>query len=305
MLNLRFGRHALGIGVAILLLAGCGGTQSQLSPPVPVAHNAITAETSAIHPNSATIILVGTGWVSPQGIAVDGKGNVYVSDYQLGEVRKVSPPFTGRTHGKIRVVAQGLDSPTRVALDGNGNVYVLAGGTILQITPSGVKNTVATLAAFGIAADASQDVYAAADKNLYFIRHKPRGGWEAPVKIGPGFSDATEVARDVQGNLYIVDSGVNGVKKLEPSGKLLTVGSGFIGLEGVAIPLGCKATCSVYVSDADHNAVKKVSPPFKGPTHGKITNIGYGFSGPLGVAARGTDVYVVDGGNVQVKEVIP
>jgi hypothetical protein len=73
----------------------------------------------------------------------------------------------------------------------------------------------------------------------------------------------------------------------------------------VAISIGCKAACSVYASDGDHNAVKKVSPPFKGPTHGRIREIGYGFSSPGSMAARGTDVYVIDSGNVQVKEVIP
>jgi hypothetical protein len=37
------------------------------------------------------------------------------------------------------------------------------------------------------------------------------------------------------------------------------------------------STCSVYVADANHNAVKKVIPPFSGRMHGKITKIGYGF----------------------------
>ena len=53
-----------------------------------------------------------------------------------------------------------------------------------------------------------------------------------------------------------------------------------------------------------NNSVKKVSPPFDGPTHGKITKIGYGFAGPIGVAVKGSNVYISDGTD-QVKEVIP
>jgi hypothetical protein len=54
-----------------------------------------------------------------------------------------------------------------------------------------------------------------------------------------------------------------------------------------------------------HNAIKKVSPPFNGPTHGKITEVGTVSLNPSGVAARSRNAYVADTGNVQVNEVLP
>ncbi|MGA9019110.1 MAG: hypothetical protein WB438_09290 [Candidatus Cybelea sp.] len=260
---------------------------------------------SANRPNSAKIILVGSGWEAPWNVAVDGEGNVYVTDYRLGEVKKVSPPFTGQTHGKMHVLADFGYPVEGVAVDSKDNAYAYVKegfDYIQQITPSGVINLVAShIDSAGLAVDAEEDVYAAVDK-LYKIAHKSGGGWKSPVQIWPKVSGASDVAIDERGNLYVNDAGT--VEELEPSGKVVAVGSGFYA-NAVAVPLGCKNSCPVYVADESHNVVKKVTPPFTGPTHGKITEIGYGFSSPGSVAVRGDDVFVVDGGHDQVKEVIP
>jgi hypothetical protein len=292
------GRVPFILCATVAMLTGCDGSQSQL-PTTGV--DTTNARTSA-----AKIILVGTGWVAPLGVAVDDKGDVFVADYQLDEVREVSPPFNGRTHGKIRVLAKALDSPISVALDGKGNVYI-AGGGILQITPTGVRNTVTTQIYGGIAADANEDVYVASNNSLYFIQHKAGGGWKNPAQIPPtNINNAVAVALDGRNNLYAVVT-PNGKSptalKIEPGGKTTLIGSAWQGPEGIAVPMGCKTSCPVYVSDG--NNVKKVVPPFTGPHHGKTTIIGYGFSGPIGVAAKGTNVYVSDTGNAQVKEVLP
>lgn len=306
--------------IICLSLAACGYGPTGTREPLGIGDARMPAGSTAERaaPDREKIIVVGSGWIAPSGVAVDEKGDVYVSDYRLGEVKKISPPFTGRTHGKIRVAARGLDSPISVALDAKGNVYVVTGaGTILQITPAGVKNTVTTkIAAFGIAVDRSENVYAAGGVTkgvsafyaLYFMARKAGGGWKNPVKIPPSnISNAAAVALDGLDDLYaiVTPNGMSPVAlKIKPNGKLILVGSGWQGGPSyLAIPIGCKASCPVYASDG--NNVKKVAPPFTGRTHGKITIIGYGFSDPSGVAARGSDVYVIDSGNVQVKEVIP
>ena len=281
------------------MLAGCGGA---LSPPTFVQQKAVAI--TSTHPTVAKIVLVGSGWEGPVAVAIDGKGNVYVADYALGDVKEVSPPFTGRTHGKMRLIV-GDFSPEGVAVDSKGNVYANNGGEIEQITPQGVKNLVATggFSWGGLAVDDHENVYVASSY-LYRIAHKSGGGWQTPVELKEKVTGLLDVARDALGNLY-VPNGEPSVYKIEPNGKLVTVGSGFKASFGVAVVAGCKAPCAVYVADQGNNAIKKVSPPFTGSTHGKITEIGYGFSSPDSVAAKGVDVYVADTGNAQVKEVIP
>ena len=72
----------------------------------------------------------------PGGVAVDGKGNVYIADYGNSRVRKVSRGGTITTiagtgtlggdsgNGGPATKAR-LDGPTGVAVDGKGNVYIV------------------------------------------------------------------------------------------------------------------------------------------------------------------------------------
>ena len=254
-LSIRLGALSL-----LAALAGCIASPSQLTAPTLARPEAPDVGGQA----GTKIVLVGTGWQAPWAVAVDSKGSAYVGDISLNAVKRVSPPFRGGTHGKIRNLGQ-FSKPESLAVDSKGNVYVFeASGQdeTLQVTPNGVKNLVANYLETdegGLAVDSHENVFFVSGDSL---RNQTQGhrGMGRPRQIWPKFTNAFDVARDLAGNLYIAEEGA--VQQLEPSGKVVTVGSGFQAPNAVAVDRTCKSSSAVYVADYDRNWTWKVSPPF-------------------------------------------
>ena len=100
----------------------------------------------------------------PDGIAVDGQGNLYIADTRNHRIRRVD------TNGLITTVAgdgssgftgdggpalgAGLGGPQGVAVDGPGNLYITDGGVrIRRVDVGGVITTVAGIGTLGFSGD--------------------------------------------------------------------------------------------------------------------------------------------------------
>jgi sugar lactone lactonase YvrE len=194
----------------------------------------------------------------PLGVAVDGAGNVYISDTKNSRVRKVTPAgvistvagtgisgFSG--DGGPAISAQ-MRGPSGLTLDAAGNLYiadwtdnrirkVAVDGTITTVAGRGDTNpplgdggkaTDASLAGpFGVAVDGNGNLYIA-DTYYYLIRKVSPAGiittaaghnFYSSGPIDVGFP--TSVVSDAAGNLYIVSE--SRVLKLAPDGTLTTV----------------------------------------------------------------------------------
>jgi hypothetical protein len=110
----------------------------------------------------STVADASNGLDNPVGVAVDGAGNVYIADTDIGKVWKETLSAGAYTQTTI---GTSLNHPNGVAVDGTGNVYIADRGNarVLQETPSGstyTEKTIATsLSPWGMAVDALGNVY--------------------------------------------------------------------------------------------------------------------------------------------------
>ena len=141
--------------------------------------------------------------VTPYGVAVDGKGNVYIADFNAHRVRKVSSEYLITTlagTGTAGFSGDGgpanqarLNNPSGVAVDRAGNVYV-ADRQNNRVRRGDARGTITTFAGTGIPAF-SGDGGPAAQAALY---------------------NPFDVAVDDRGYVYIADTGNNRVRRVSP-----------------------------------------------------------------------------------------
>ena len=250
---------------------------------------------------------------SPDGVAVDGAGNIYIADHGNNRIRRVDTSGTITTvagdgtsgfggDGGPATTAQ-LNFPRGVALDGAGNVYIADTDNhrIRRVDTSGTITTIAGDGTFGFGGDGGP----ATTAQLNF----PRG-----------------VALDGAGNVYIADTDNHRIRRVDTSGTITTIaGDGTRGFGGDGGPASAAQLNSprgvaldgagnVYIADTDNHRIRRVD------TSGTITTIAgdgtFGFGGdggpasaaqlnsPRGVALDGAgNVYIADTSNHRIRKV--
>ncbi len=200
---------------------------------------------------------------SPQGLALDSAGNLYVADASNHTIRRVSPAGAVTTLAGVGGqpgTADGtgglarFNSPSAVAVDAAGNVFVAdrANNTIRRITPAGEVTTLAGLAGVsgaddgtggaalfnqpaGLAIDSAGNLYVADTGNNAIRRVTPSGvvttfaglptiaGFQDGTGLGAQFSQPKSLTIDSAGNLYVADSGNSAIRKVTPAGVVTTL----------------------------------------------------------------------------------
>jgi sugar lactone lactonase YvrE len=253
----------------------------------------------------------GTGasaqFYQPQGIAVDGAGNVYVGDTGNQMIRQITSAgvvttLAGSTnYGSANGAGASASfwNPQGVALDTATNLYVADSfnNTIRLVTPAGVVTTLAgTAGSFG-SADGT---------NTAARFWLPQG-----------------VAVDSSGNVYVADS-ANSTIRIIASGAVVTTlaGSASIGSAAGAgssarfyWPSGIAVDSSGtnYVADTENGTIRIVTPSgvvstLAGLAGNYGTNNGTGtnasFYGPQAVAVDSSDnLYVADTANHTIRKI--
>jgi sugar lactone lactonase YvrE len=194
----------------------------------------------------------------PNGVAVDGSGNVFVLDMGLNRVLKYT------TSGALVGNWSGGSAPVDVAVDGAGNVYVaeMTGRRVRKIGSNGIL-----VAMFGesgtgpgqfqelsgVTVDASGRVYGADGERMRIVRFLADGTFD--MEFTPP-SPPSDVAVGPDGNIYVVSYESAQVFQYSPGGMWLQSFGSPLGLQG-AFRIVIDSTGSLFVTEQSPNRVTK------------------------------------------------
>jgi hypothetical protein len=245
---------------------------------------------------------------SPNAVATDAAGNVYVADTVNSTIRVItpggvvttlagSPGVLGSTDGQGS--AASFRNPLGLALDPSGNVYVADTGndTIRRITPGGLVSTVAGTAG----AAGSTDGSGAAAR------------FDAPAAV----------VVDSSGNIIVADYYNNTIRKIA-AGVVSTLagspiswgsvdGTGSAALFNGPQALAADTAGDVYVADTYNSTVRKVTAAGVVSTVVGVAGLPVFDAGilpgalqaPYGVALSGTTLYISTNGGVAAVSNVP
>lgn len=205
---------------------------------------------------SGGLTYVGSGFSEPFHVAVDAKGDVFVSDadniaiYEIVAVNGAIP-----LSPTIRTLDRPAANPEGIAVDAEGNVYFTTLDTGSNLGNNSVTELVAVNGVIpsspvvrqlgsgleypeDIAVDASGDVFVS-DSDHSLVKEFVAVNGSVPASptirtLGSGFSDPRGIAVDSQGNVYVSDFGNKAVKEIlavngtiPASPTIVTLASGF------------------------------------------------------------------------------
>ena len=243
--------------IAVLLIAACGDDEDAASDPPPGATEAAATASPTREPSSGVLdellelssgfeqVAVwgrdpgGVRFESPNGITIDAEGNVYVTEFRGGHVRKFSPD------GELLLEVAGagaepgrLANPIGVAVDAEGTIYVSEAGvsrvsrfapdgTFVSLWGSSGSDPGQFRSAMGIAVSAAFEVFVA-DFGNHRVQVFDREGtllrsWGGFGSEPGQFNNPIGLQLGPAGDVWVVDSANERVQVFTQQGELLRV----------------------------------------------------------------------------------
>jgi sugar lactone lactonase YvrE len=249
---------------------------------------------------------------APTGVAVDVVGNLYITDRENNRIRKINTSgiittiagtgVAGYTGDGGPATLATLNKPYGIILDAAGNILFseVNNSCIRKISTDGIISTVAGTGVGGYNGDG------------------------IPATAAQ-LSGAGGIAIDISGNIYISDLDNHRIRKVTPSGEIVTIaGTGIAGYSGNNGPataaqlnepqgVALDGVGNIYFTDFGNNRIRKID------LSGTISTIAGGSSGysgdggpataaklrnPIGICVSATgDIYFTEAFNHCVREI--
>ena len=267
----------------------------------------------------------GTGngqFKSPNGVAVDVSGNLWVTDSSNNRVEKFNSKGEYLTQFGSEGTGNGqFKSPKGIAIDSSGNLWVVdssnnrvqefnAKGEYLTKFGSVGLNAGQFVSPSGIAIDSAGNLFIADTSNNRVQEFNAKGEFLAKIgSSGSGngqFKSPKGIAIDSSGNLWVTDSANNRVQEFNAKGEFLAkFGSEGTGNGQFKSPTGIAIDSSgnLWVVDSSNNRVQKFNAKGEYRTQFGSEGTGSGqFKSPNGIAIDSLgNFWVVDSGNSRVE----
>ena len=256
-------------------------------------------------------------FLSPQNVAIDPSGNLFVSDIQQQPcIRKITPS------GLVSTFATGFIQPKGITTDASGNVYVadIYTGKITKITQNGIQSVIATLnSPSGIGIDLAGNLYVAEYFNNWIKKIDNNGTVSIYAGTGAaGYKDSTRTLAifyyptsltvDAHNNIYVTDGHGYVIRKISASGIVTTIASYYMPSTNTGI-ISDKIG-NIYYADQG-NEINKID------TSGvisKFAGAGYGFgNGDISLAKfnviagialdNSGNMFIADQGNAMIRKI--
>ncbi|WP_158941297.1 Ig-like domain repeat protein [Granulicella sp. S190] len=196
---------------------------------------------------------------SPQGLALDGANNLYISDTHNHRIRKldfatgiittIAGSGSGFSGDGASAVSAQLVLPTALAIDSSGNLYLADSGNQRIRRIDAVTGIITTIAGTGIQGFSGDDGFA----------------------ISATIDSPNGIALDNNGNLYLADTHNHRIRKITESTGIITTisGTGSLGFSGdttsataatLALPHGLNidATGNLYFADTANQRIRRI-----------------------------------------------
>jgi hypothetical protein len=285
-----------------------------LGPLLTLATNASPFQpfVSSANDLSLGINYTGGGLNIPEGIAIDGAGNAWVTNFQNSAVTEISSTGTYLS-GANGYTGGGLITPVGIAIDGSGNAWVTndSGASVTKLSSTGapLSGTRGYTGGglnqpFGIAIDGSGNAWVANGSDHSVIKLSSTGAFLSGAN---GYTDASlneprGIAIDGSGNAWMANFAGGSVTELSNTGADLSGVNGFAAgalkdPQGVAIDRSGVA----WVTNAGYNSVFEFSTPETFP----FVIADLGLNSPLGTAVDGDgNVWAANSGAQSVTEIV-
>ncbi len=160
--------------------------------------------------------VVASGFGSTIGLAFDRRGDLFVGDWDRGQISKIDPA------GKVTpFVDVGLFGPMGLAFGPDGDLFVAhrGGQRIVRITPTGEQSIFAAVPLpVGLAFDAGGNLFVSSQVGDKIIKISPSGSLSTFADAADGINWPLGLAFNSAGELFVASAFGSTIHRFDPQG---------------------------------------------------------------------------------------